>query len=186
MDWITFFSKLIDSLVWPISIIILAFIFRFPLSKLIQVLKRLKYKDFELEFDLEVNKLHSDIAKTLPDKEGIDEEIKDEKSKLLQLSNISPQAAILDSWSQVEKETFLAVQRLKPELAGKEINNWLLVIHTLLGAGRLDGDKFRQLNKLGSLRNQIAHNIDLPISHEGAKEYIESALILKRHLEKIA
>ena len=115
-----------------------------------------------------------------------DEETKNEKSKLLQLSNISPQAAILDSWSQVEKEAFLAVQRLKPELAGKEINNWLLVIHTLLCAGGLDGDKFRQLNKLGSLRNQIAHNIDLPISHEGAKEYIESALILKRHLEKIA
>lgn len=186
MDWITFLSELIDSVAWPILIIILAFIFRSPLSELIKVLKSLKYRDLELEFDSEVKKLRSEIAKTLPDKERIDEETKDEKSKLLQLSNISPQAAILDSWSQVEKEAFLAVQRLKPELAGKEINNWVVVIHTLLSAGRLDGDKFRQFNKLGFLRNKIAHNIDIPISHEGAKEYIESALILKRHLEKIA
>jgi len=186
MDWITFLSKLIDSVAWPISIIILAFIFRSPLSELILVLRRLKYKDFELEFDSEIKKLHSDISRTLEDKERIDEETKGEKIKLLQLSNISPQAAILDSWSQVEKEAFLAVRRLKPELDGKEINNWLLVIHTLLNSGGLDSDKFRQFNKLGNLRNQIAHNIDLPISSEGAKEYIESALRLKGHLEKIA
>lgn len=185
MDWITFLSKLIDSVVWPVSIIILALIFRSPLSELIQVLKRLKYKDFEIEFDLEVKKLHSDIAKTIPDKGIIDEETKAEKSKMIQLSRVSPQAAILNSWAQVEKEVFLAVRRLKPELADKEINNWLMVIHTLLNSGKLDGDKFRQLNKLGSLRNQIAHNIDIPISQEGAQEYIESALILKRHLEEI-
>ena len=90
MDWITFLSKLIDSVVWPVSIIILALIFRSPLSELIQVLKKFKYKGFELEFDSEVKKLHSDIAKTIPDKGIIDEETKAEKSKLenLQFLNI--------------------------------------------------------------------------------------------------
>lgn len=185
MDFITFLSNFIDSVAWPISIVVLAMIFRSPISELIQVLKKLKYKDFEIEFDLEAKKLHAEVAKELPYREIIDDEDMSEKNKLLQLSQISPHAAILNSWSQVENEAFLAVKRLKPELAGKEINNWLLVIHTLLSDGRLDGEKFKQFRKLGSLRNQIAHNIDLPISQEGALEYIESALILKRHLKNI-
>ena len=50
MDVLTFIATLIDSLVWPIIIIVFVVLLRKPLSDLIPFLERLRYKDFELQF----------------------------------------------------------------------------------------------------------------------------------------
>ena len=44
-----FTAEMVDSLVWPILAVILALIFREPISVLIQSAKKLKYKEFEVE-----------------------------------------------------------------------------------------------------------------------------------------
>ena len=51
MDSLTFISKLTEHLVWPISIIIILLIFRKPISKIIDKLKKANIKGSEFEFD---------------------------------------------------------------------------------------------------------------------------------------
>jgi hypothetical protein len=49
MDWLTFISNATGNLAWPAAIVIGFIIFRKPLKKLILSLKRMQYKDLELE-----------------------------------------------------------------------------------------------------------------------------------------
>jgi len=66
MDWLTFFSKIIDSIIWPLVIIVAGIILRKPLSSLIPLLRKLKYKDFEAEFSKEVSELRHIVKKEIP------------------------------------------------------------------------------------------------------------------------
>ena len=50
MDWKTFFSNVIDSASWPLAIGVIIFLLKEPIGKLLSLLVKLKYKDFELEF----------------------------------------------------------------------------------------------------------------------------------------
>ena len=51
MDVVTFISKAIESLAWPSFVLFALYLFREPLSVIIQSLKRIKYKDLEIEID---------------------------------------------------------------------------------------------------------------------------------------
>jgi len=50
VDWKTFFSNVVDSVSWPLAIGIIIFLLKEPIGKLLSLLVKLKYKDFELEF----------------------------------------------------------------------------------------------------------------------------------------
>lgn len=49
MDWLTFISNATGHLAWPAALVIGLIIFRNQLKKLILSLKRMRYKDLELE-----------------------------------------------------------------------------------------------------------------------------------------
>jgi hypothetical protein len=51
MDWNQFIASLVESFTWPISILLLLYLFKSEIGKLIQKLAHLKYKDLELEFE---------------------------------------------------------------------------------------------------------------------------------------
>jgi hypothetical protein len=51
MDWKQFIASLVESFTWPISILLLFYLFKSEIGKLIQKLAHLKYKDLELEFE---------------------------------------------------------------------------------------------------------------------------------------
>ncbi|PYS20760.1 MAG: hypothetical protein DMF72_20100 [Acidobacteria bacterium] len=49
MDWLTFIAYLTKSLVWPIVVIVGIVVFRQPITTLVVSVKRLRYKDLEIE-----------------------------------------------------------------------------------------------------------------------------------------
>ncbi len=51
MDWKTFLTTLVDSIAWPSIAGVALWLFREPIAVIIQSLKKLKYKDFELELE---------------------------------------------------------------------------------------------------------------------------------------
>ncbi len=55
MDTLEFIASIIDSLAWPLAIVVLIFILRMPLGKLIPFLERLKFKGLELDFTKRVH-----------------------------------------------------------------------------------------------------------------------------------
>ena len=51
MDWLQFFSSIIASLVWPITAIVAFYVLKNHVAALSPFVERLKYKDFEVEFE---------------------------------------------------------------------------------------------------------------------------------------
>lgn len=71
MDWLTFISNVIGSLVWPAAFVTGLVVFRKPLKIVIQSLKRLRYKDLEVELvdlqqagDQEINAIVSYLQRS--------------------------------------------------------------------------------------------------------------------------
>ncbi len=50
MDWLTFLVELAKALGWPFAVVVLVFVLRQSLVKLIPTLRHLKYGDFEADF----------------------------------------------------------------------------------------------------------------------------------------
>ena len=54
MDALTFLSNLISSLAWPLFVLVALLVFKEPIGIVIQSLKKIKYKDLELELSNEI------------------------------------------------------------------------------------------------------------------------------------
>ena len=118
MDFLTFISNIIDSIAWPTSVIVLAFLFQSPLSKILESLTNLKYKDLSVNFKNELN----DIEETADQDNSLEqnttsennsniEVTKTREEEIEQVAFISPQAAIPLAWSSVEQALLKAVNK---------------------------------------------------------------------------
>ena len=54
MDLAKFLSGAIDSLAWPAALVITVYILRRPLSRLALLLRRLRFRDLEVDFERRV------------------------------------------------------------------------------------------------------------------------------------
>jgi hypothetical protein len=66
MDALQFTSSLVGSLAWPSVVLAIVVALRKPLSDLLPLLQRLKYKDLELDFGKRVEELRAEVAEELP------------------------------------------------------------------------------------------------------------------------
>jgi hypothetical protein len=169
MDWLQFISSLVQSLAWPIAIILVFYLLRAELSALIPRVEKLKYKEFEIELkmaqvEISTDKENKDIPHT---------EIKIENS-LESLAGLSPRAAILESWLALEtlahKRAALEVApgefwRIKPHALGEELNR----------KGVLNTSEANAFNHLRELRNKAVHLSENIFERSEAIEYIEIA-----------
>ena len=184
MDGYQFISSLIDSLVWPIVVILFLFKFSQPLSKVVKSLARLKYKEFELDFSNELKTISEkspDLSSTKLDS-SIEKEVEE-------VAAISPMAGIPLAWSHVEKELSNTINRLaiSPDYPG--YNSPLKNIELLKENDYLNSTDYYTFNELRKLRNGVTHNQIDPdsISVEKTLNYTKLAfgligklLLLKR------
>ncbi|MGH2397987.1 MAG: hypothetical protein ACRDFW_13640 [bacterium] len=66
MDWLTFIARVIDAAAWPVTVFVILLLLRKPLSGLIPLLQRLKYKDLELEFGRQIQEVRQEVQAELP------------------------------------------------------------------------------------------------------------------------
>jgi hypothetical protein len=62
MDWLTFVSKLIDSLAWPLVALVLGLVFRRKLLDLIPAIRKFKAGPLEAEFELAAKEIRVSAA----------------------------------------------------------------------------------------------------------------------------
>lgn len=180
MDYLSFFSEIIKSIAWPLTVFFLVLLLRSPLSNLIQLIFKIKYKDLEIWFNQEIAGIKSEIPpeEIAPAKEKRIEE--DEKIKT------SPVHSMLKSWQEIEqtiytkfKELFppdsLQYKRLTPERAYNE----------LLLSGALSPSSENMIQKLHIIRNRLAHSPEHSISPQGALEYIALSKLIKKKIEAL-
>lgn len=177
MDILEFIAAIVVGIAWPAAVVVLFFIFRRSLSKLLPGLTHLKWKDLELEFKRELSELTA-AAQTA--KLPLPQEVRPQPSssrtldaEIKAVAEVSPRAAIPLAWAAVEMELMEAVMRLAVSPDYPPENSSIQNIRHLQHAGAIDVDTVGILERMHRLRNRIVHG-DLegtPVSYDDALEY---------------
>ena len=186
MNWLSFIASLVSSVAWPATLFFVLFMFRKSIVELIPGIRRLKFKDFEAEFELgleEVKKISSEYIeiKSLPESK-----LSEKLDELLSVAADTPNAAVIEAFREVE---FAARQCLeksatKTDMAGA--TPYHMIQKTLEKQGVLDGKGISVFNFLRTLRNKVAHAGGYEVSPAQATEYVEIAWALINTLQKTA
>jgi len=175
MDFLTFLATIIGSLAWPASLLVALFMLRGPIAELLPSLRRLRYKELEVDFGKELEKIEAVMdtveEKTQPKGElpvGVQPEpLPKTRTELLEkLADLSPNAAILESWRNVERtlDFYFSSRGIERPRSGQ----------TILGHLDYDPNFPPQLvsayQELRLLRNRAAHDRE-NLTAKHAKEF---------------
>lgn len=183
MDMLTFISELFKAAIWPVTLLFIIVFLRKPIRNLVPFLQKFKFKEFELEFSRKVSELIAETKSKMPEaiaNSGNDQDI----DKLSQLANISPRAAILEAWLELELAAIDASKRRNIQLSSSDLRSPLSLGKALEGAGIIDGFKKEIFDKLRNLRNAAAHAYDFALDSDAAFEYSKLAQFLVEWIKK--
>jgi hypothetical protein len=185
MDILTFISSILGSIAWPITIILLSFLFRHSISKILNSirLKRVKRGDLEVDFEQDLSQLKekadvvtipATMKKSRSSKKMIaasSDRIKVD-NELQLISQLNPAAGIALAWSQVEKELMSAIMRLNISPDYPANNSALQNIQLLKAANLINEEMYDILNRLRMLRNAAVHTMyDPSLTIAEAEDY---------------
>lgn len=179
MDWLTFISDIVDSLAWPVGVIFLLLAFKNQIKELIPKLKRAKYKDFEVDFDKEMQGLvtASDEAdKELPDEIKL-EEFSDKDLDAITFIQVellvdrSPEEAIEKAWWEIERMLFLLFASATGDY---EISRPSYAEHLRRFLSTLTPRQEKVIRELKKIKELVSDNLE-PVTTEQALEYVRNA-----------
>ncbi len=171
MDILEFIAALVENLVWPLTVIVAIFVFRGPISNLLPFLQRLRYKDFVIEFHQKLDKVQAQT--TAMAGESIEDSA---EGDLLKLALDHPRDAVIESWFAVARaihdlaesqDTAVDISRGRPTLA---------IGRDLARSGVIEPQMMSFLQELRSIRNDVAHRLDVPLTPEMVLQYVPVAL----------
>ncbi|WP_415755722.1 hypothetical protein [Pseudomonas leptonychotis] len=182
MDALTFISKAIESVAWPAAVVLLALMLKKPIADVIPLLRKLKYKELELEFSREVAELKADATITTPTKENQTTTETASENRLLQLVNFSTRAAVMEAWLEVESAATAVASLFWDAPPNEAVRNYPKLGEYLFQCKVINQKQLETFNKLKQLRNKAAHAEDLNLSENDARAYIELASALTAHI----
>ena len=176
------FIQIIQLLRWPITLIIILYIFRRPLSDLLLSIRTIKYKDFEAKFSEKLEDLKKDasnlpcslnvaVSDSINVKEATLEEIL-ESSGLdfyTKLAKIDPRSAVTEAWRKLE----IAIRKKAKIPTGRQ--SIREAIEVLEKEKLIDPGEKHMLYELRVLRNQAAHALSFELTFLDAIKYAELA-----------
>ena len=177
MDWITFASKAIDSLAWPIVALSLGLIFRRKLLDLIPNIRKFKAGPLEAEFEREAKQVLASaeqagshakpVELARPDSTPADAE-SEIVSKLIG-ARTDPAGIILGGWSSVDGELFRLGLQL--DMFVDPLTSTTKVYEVVMSSDMLPDETRKLILKLRDLRNQVAHAKVAP-TVDAAQDYL--------------
>lgn len=184
MDSLTFTSEAIKALAWPTAFVAVSIMVRKPVIELIPFLRRLKYKEIELEFSKEIAQLKAEVKAAKPTTSHNDETTTANTSidRLLNIASISTSAAILEAWSELESASVAVASSFWSQPPSDVFRNYPRLGEYLLQCKVIDNKQLAIFNQLRDLRNKVAHAVALNISEDEARTYIELASSLSAYM----
>lgn len=170
-------ASLVETLAWPVTIIIVVMLMRSPLSELIPTLKKLKYKDLEVEFEREANKILSEAERDLPEiPKNLESKSETEDSDVrFSRRRLEPASEILESWRSLELE-MRAIAKDKNIDAGRSTRS---LISGLESNGLISKEIAKVTLDLAALRNKVAHTNEEAITHDVSSAFSNSVQRIK-------
>jgi hypothetical protein len=187
MDWRTFFVELARAVAWPATTLIIVCWLRGPLAELIRLLRKVKYRDVELEFDkadrLGTVVLKEKISASSPQTMR-DARVSDSVKEILKTS---PESALIIAWKELEMSMRTAANRL-PSATAIEPGNLSLydILNKFTNTGKITAAQAELFQSLWHLRNLVAHGLtDKVVTDEDAQKYAQLAATLKQVFDEL-
>ena len=194
MNGFEFTASIIDALAWPASVLILAWILKKPLQKLLNELKSFRYRDVEMDFGQQMHAIESgaekaglalsDTLEKFEDASQISEQLLNEASRF---AGEFPAPAINQAWQAIVFELSQSVERLSiiddERITGAAYQS----IELLDRRGHLDSATRSLLDRMMKLRNLAVQGMgQIPnVTGNDAKEYVRVARGLVEKLKSL-
>lgn len=182
MDILTFISELTKALAWPLAVVVLVMLLRKPIIEVFPSLRRLKYKEIELEFSQEVSELKAEVEAIAEEKGEEAPSITSTSSNLINLVSYSTRAAIMEAWLEVESSGIAVASSFWGQPPNNIFKNMPKLGEYLLQCNIIDENQLTVFNKLRQLRNKAVHAQDLELSEDDARSYVILASDLAKHI----
>ncbi len=189
MDWLTFISNIVQALAWPAVVVGVLLYLRKEFPSIIRFVRKLKFKDVELEFGEAALALAAETKRVVPpikpDAKVLGEGDEAVNLRLGAIADLSPRAAILEAWLLVEAAAAdLIRKQTGPVLTSNP--GPLRIREGLRRAEVLTPPQEAAFEHLRQLRNQAVHAPDVEFTSAAVTSYIESALAMAGYLEDMA
>ncbi|EOE6576270.1 TPA: DUF4145 domain-containing protein [Salmonella enterica subsp. enterica serovar Typhimurium] len=171
-------ADLVSALAWPLAFVWFVQKYGNDVKELILRLSKVKFGNAEAEFTLGL-KAAEELANAAPlleaskdlHKEGI--EFSKRMSQLERIADVSPRAAIMESWLLIEEAAGKAgfvqgasIPRINP----------LLFIEWLVREGKIDKSTAILVDRMRKLRNEASHLKDFELTKDEAERYLKIAV----------
>lgn len=165
-------ANIVGMLAWPVTTIIVVMLMRSPLSELIPTLKKLKYKDIEVEFEREANKILSEAERDLPEIQEKPKPRPETEDSGIRLSRrrLEPTQQILESWHSLELE-IRAIAKDKNIDVGHSIRS---LISGLESNGLISKEIAKVTLDLAALKNKVTHTDEEIITYDVSAAFSSS------------
>lgn len=178
MSWMEFTLGLLDKLAWPLIVVFIILSLRKPIADLIPLAKRMKYKDFELEFGQELRAVTRTAAG-----EAFPELTQDKRARLIASADELPNATVLEAWSALADSARQLIQSRHQELVLDSSTPYKQLENILLSEALIDIKKGKLFSELRQLRNRVAHARGFEVGRAEALQYTELCFRLVDHLD---
>ncbi|MEG9604454.1 DUF4145 domain-containing protein [Serratia nematodiphila] len=171
-------ADLVSALAWPLAFVWFVQKYGNDVKELILRLSKVKFGNAEAEFTLGLKAVEElaneapliEASKDLPE-EGI--EFSKRMSQLERIADVSPRAAIMESWLLIEEAAGKAgfvqgasIPRINP----------LLFVEWLVREGKIDKSTAILVDKMRKLRNEASHLRDFELTKDEAERYLKIAV----------
>ena len=194
MSVISFIASVIDSLAWPVAVIILMLYLRLPLGKLLPELRRLRYGNFEMDFGQQVRSLEVSARTAglrLPERPAPSKLRALDSNEIIsdatRLAVDFPEASVVMAWKAVEHEIIHALRRFDiaedKQWYGPPVKN-VAILHK---RGYIEDDTYELLERMRKLRNMAVHaeREAVNITSDEALEFITLSVALNEKLKDL-
>lgn len=180
MDWMQFILALMDKIIWPIVIVVFLALMRLPLSLLIPAARKIRYKEFEIDFYKEFESVKKDAKAAFPEIET------DSKSRLIALATKMPNTSIMEVWDKVDAAAVTLVKKYCPDTDFNTETRYKLVEELLVAKVFIETKKAKLFKELRLLRNKVAHAKGYEVEKVEAIQYIELCYRLIDYFETLS
>lgn len=179
------FVQFVEALVWPITVIVIAFSFRPDLRAMLERLSHLKFHDLEASFEKRLRSAQDEIEKLPPTQitPSTGAVTATGARPVISSTAISPRATILESWMEIERAITSLAERLPITEPGRRTPYKLM--RELKRLGLVTSEAVAAYDELRTLRNEAAHAPSFAVTSEDASRYAALATDLAGYLEQV-
>lgn len=159
---------ILDILVWPITVLLLAFGFRSQLSALLARVSRIGYDGFSVRFQRLLGPAEQALS---AERSGeVQAERQPREARLQRLAEQAPRAAILEAWADL-------TEVLSPVSDGGDTAVPAIKRHTMAA------DDSAAIRALADIRDDALATDDREVTHDMASRYVRLACRARRRIE---